>query len=148
LDADLSATADADGKLEPLERAAVALVLFENGAPVSRPPMSNFVVSRPQVVDEPTGLIAEFDRIRQARLLPEDVIFEASGKKLAVAVFHRGQGVDRQRGFIDFFAIVDGALKTEGAVQAITRGAHDLGLPLLSEPRGTAQNRFSNHMTS
>lgn len=77
-------------------------------------------------LDPETGALTEIDRIRQAGVLPEDVIFDETGENLAVAVFHRRKGADRQRGFVDFFAIRDGKLESQGATQAVMRGAHDL----------------------
>ncbi|MCI5044572.1 MAG: lactonase family protein [Aquisalinus sp.] len=77
-----------------------------------------------------TGVLSELDRIYQAGILPEDVIFDKTGQNLAVAVFHRRKGADRQRGFIDFFSIQDDRLRSQGVTQAVPRGAHDLvGLP-------------------
>ncbi len=78
-------------------------------------------------LDAETGRLTEIDRIRAAGVLPEDVIFDESGRNLAVAVFHRRKGPDRRRGFIDFFEIGDdGALRAQGSTQAVMRGAHDL----------------------
>ena len=78
-------------------------------------------------LDPETGVLETLDRVRVAGVLPEDVIFDASGKHLAVAVFHRRKGPDRQRGFIDFFDITeDDKLKPQGRTQAVTRGVHDL----------------------
>lgn len=76
--------------------------------------------------DPATGALAEIDRIKQAGSLPEDVIFDATGDNLAVAVFHRRKGEDRARGFIDFFAIRGGKLESQGVTQAVMRGPHDL----------------------
>jgi 6-phosphogluconolactonase (cycloisomerase 2 family) len=78
-------------------------------------------------LDPDTGELTELDRIRAAGVLPEDVIFDETGRNLAVAVFHRRKGPDRQRGFIDFFSISpDGNLRAQGRTQAVMRGPHDL----------------------
>jgi 6-phosphogluconolactonase (cycloisomerase 2 family) len=77
--------------------------------------------------DADTGRLTELDRVRSPGVLPEDVIFDETGRNLAVAVFHRRKGPDRRRGFIDFFEIgEDGALRAQGRTQAVMRGAHDL----------------------
>jgi len=77
--------------------------------------------------DPETGALEEIDRIYQAGVLPEDVIFDEGGQNLAVAVFHRRKGPDRARGFIDFFSIENGdTLVSQGVTQATLRGAHDL----------------------
>jgi len=77
-------------------------------------------------LDPRTGALAETDRILQAGVLPEDVIFDAEGDDLAVAVFHRRKGADRRRGFVDFFSIgSDGRLESQGVTQPVVRGAHD-----------------------
>ena len=78
-------------------------------------------------LDPRTGALEEVDRIYQAGILPEDVIFDEDGDSLAVAVFHRRKGPDRARGFIDFFSIENGdTLVSQGVTQATVRGAHDL----------------------
>lgn len=78
-------------------------------------------------LDPDTGELTELDRIRAAGILPEDVIFDETGRNLAVAVFHRRKGPDRQRGFIDFFSITpEGTLRAQGRTQAVMRGPHDL----------------------
>lgn len=78
-------------------------------------------------LDAETGALTELDRIRAAGVLPEDVIFDATGRNLAVAVFHRRKGADRERGFIDFFSITEsGELQAQGRTQAVMRGPHDL----------------------
>ncbi len=78
-------------------------------------------------LDQQTGQLTELHRIRAAGVLPEDVIFDKTGSNLAVAVFHRRKGPNRQRGFIDFFAISDdGKLRAQGRTQAVMRGPHDL----------------------
>lgn len=77
-------------------------------------------------LDPATGQLEELDRIHQAGVLPEDVIFDASGRNLAVAVFHRRKGSNRQRGFVDFFGIESDQLKSQGVTQRVMRGAHDL----------------------
>lgn len=79
-------------------------------------------------LDPSTGALAEIDRISAAGILPEDVIFDATGENLAVAVFHRRKGADRLRGFVDFFSIRDGKLESQDVTQAVMRGAHDLAL--------------------
>ena len=77
--------------------------------------------------DEETGALIELDRIRSAGVLPEDVIFDTSGRNLAVAVFHRRKGANRKRGFIDFFHITEkGELRAQGKTQSVMRGPHDL----------------------
>ncbi|MEO1642092.1 MAG: beta-propeller fold lactonase family protein [Pseudomonadota bacterium] len=73
-----------------------------------------------------TGALSVMDEIRVAGVLPEDVIFDESGRNLAVATFHRRKGADRQRGFIDFFSIEDGKLVAQDRTQATMRGPHDL----------------------
>ena len=76
-----------------------------------------------------TGALEELDRIYQAGILPEDVIFDRSGEHLAVAVYQRRAGQGRQRGFIDFFSIRGGdTLVSQGVTQPVTRGAHDVVL--------------------
>ncbi len=78
-------------------------------------------------LDPDTGALKEQDRLYQAGILPEDVIFDRSGRNLAVAVYHRRSGRDRERGFIDFFSITDDdQLTSQGVTQAVERGAHDL----------------------
>lgn len=78
-------------------------------------------------LDPQTGELTELDRIRAAGVLPEDVIFDETGRNLAVAVFHRRKGPDRLRGFIDYFEIDDnGALRAQNRTQAVMRGPHDL----------------------
>ncbi|MEL6237271.1 MAG: beta-propeller fold lactonase family protein [Pseudomonadota bacterium] len=78
-------------------------------------------------LDPETGELTEMDRIRAAGILPEDVIFDETGRNLAVAVFHRRKGPDRLRGFIDYFEIDDGGnLKAQDRTQAVMRGPHDL----------------------
>ncbi|MEO1252405.1 MAG: hypothetical protein AAFW81_08675 [Pseudomonadota bacterium] len=74
------------------------------------------------------GALSEISRVYKAGILPEDVIFDETGENLAVAVFHRRKGADRERGFIDFFSIENDALKSQGVTQAVARGAHDLVL--------------------
>jgi hypothetical protein len=71
------------------------------------------------------------DRIEQAGILPEDILFDATGRNLAVAVFHRRKGPDRRRGFIDFYSIENGRrLVSQGVTQPLMRGAHGLaGIP-------------------
>ncbi|MEM9668162.1 MAG: hypothetical protein AAF950_04480 [Pseudomonadota bacterium] len=77
--------------------------------------------------DSENGTLVERDRIRTAGVLPEDVIFDKQGSNLAVAVFHRRKGLDRKRGFIDFFEISDDLqLTPQGRTQAVMRGPHDL----------------------
>lgn len=77
--------------------------------------------------DPDTGAIEEIDRIYKAGILPEDVIFDATGENLAVAVFHRRKGADKRRGFIDYFSIENGdTLVSQGVAQPTVRGAHDL----------------------
>lgn len=78
-------------------------------------------------LDTETGAIEEIDRIYKAGILPEDVIFDETGESLAVAVFHRRKGADKQRGFIDYFSIENGdTLASQGVAQPTVRGAHDL----------------------
>jgi len=77
-------------------------------------------------IDPETGMMGELDRIHTAGILPEDVIFDETGKNLAVAVFHRRKGPDRLRGFIDFYSIEGDMLLRQDNTQAIMRGAHDL----------------------
>ncbi len=78
-------------------------------------------------LDPGTGALTPLDRVRAAGILPEDVIFDAAGQNLAVAVFHRRKGDDRLRGFIDFFAVSpEGKLIPQNATQAVMRGPHDL----------------------
>ncbi|MCI5047083.1 MAG: beta-propeller fold lactonase family protein [Aquisalinus sp.] len=77
-------------------------------------------------LDTQSGALSELDRIYQAGILPEDVIFDKTGQNLAVAVFHRRKGADRERGFIDFFSIQEDRLRSQGVTQAVPRGAHDL----------------------
>lgn len=78
-------------------------------------------------LDPETGAMKRLDQIRTAGLLPEDVIFDETGRNLAVAVFHRRTGPDRQRGFIDFYSISEtGKLVAQGRTQPVMRGPHDL----------------------
>ena len=77
-------------------------------------------------LDPESGALAEIDRIFTAGVLPEDVIFDATGENLAAAVFHRRKGGDRKRGFIDFYSIQNGELTAQDATQAMSRGVHDL----------------------
>ncbi|MEM9054394.1 MAG: hypothetical protein AAGB16_03630, partial [Pseudomonadota bacterium] len=77
-------------------------------------------------LDPETGDLEKLDEIRAAGVLPEDVIFDETGRNLAVATFHRRKGPDRQRGFIDFFSIEDGKLVAQNKTQAVMRGPHDL----------------------
>lgn len=78
-------------------------------------------------IDPETGMLDTLDDIRIAGVLPEDVIFDETGRNLAVATFHRRKGPDRLRGFIDFFTITeDGQLESQGVTQPVMRGAHDL----------------------
>ncbi len=78
-------------------------------------------------LDPETGTLAPLDQIFAAGILPEDVIFDETGRHLAVAVFHRRKGADRKRGFVDFFSIDDaGKLEAQGITQPVMRGAHDL----------------------
>ena len=78
-------------------------------------------------LDPETGELAVLDEIRAAGVLPEDVIFDETGRNLAVATFHRRKGADRQRGFVDFFSITqDGELVAQDKTQAVMRGPHDL----------------------
>jgi len=78
-------------------------------------------------LDPETGQLTLLDTIRQAGIPPEDVLFDAEGRNLAVAVFHRRRGTDRGRGFVDFFAIEEGRrLVSQGTTQAVMRGPHDL----------------------
>jgi len=80
-------------------------------------------------LDPNTGALDPLDRVSQAGVLPEDVIFDANGENLAVAVFHRRKGEDRERGFVDFFAIEEGGrLVSQGRTVPVVRGAHDLVL--------------------
>lgn len=66
-DADMAATAYADGKLEPLEGAADEARLFVNGAASGSAPASNSVVSWPQVIDvSPDGRFAYVAETRGA----------------------------------------------------------------------------------
>lgn len=77
--------------------------------------------------DQEAGVLTKRDEARVAGVLPEDVIFDETGRNLAVAVFHRRKGANRDRGFIDFFEITDqGELRPQGRTQAVARGAHDL----------------------
>ncbi len=77
--------------------------------------------------DPVSGRLVELDRAYQAGILPEDVIFDRSGRNLAVAVFHRRRGPDRARGFVDFFSIDgEGRLASQGVAASVTRGVHDL----------------------
>jgi hypothetical protein len=78
-------------------------------------------------LDPQTGALRELDRIREAGILPEDALFDATGENLAVAVFHRRKGPGRKRGFVDFYSIEEGErLVSQGVTQAVTRGTHDL----------------------
>ncbi|MEM7767927.1 MAG: hypothetical protein AAF253_10630 [Pseudomonadota bacterium] len=77
-------------------------------------------------IDPETGAMAELDRAYTAGILPEDVIFDAAGENLAVAVFHRRKGADRLRGFIDFYSIEGDTLARQDVTQPVMRGAHDL----------------------
>ncbi|MEL6663337.1 MAG: hypothetical protein AAFR33_10060 [Pseudomonadota bacterium] len=78
-------------------------------------------------LDLETGELGILDEIRAAGVLPEDVIFDETGRNLAVATFHRRKGADRQRGFIDFFSITgEGEFIAQGKTQAVMRGPHDL----------------------
>ncbi|MEO1149770.1 MAG: hypothetical protein AAFW83_02160 [Pseudomonadota bacterium] len=78
-------------------------------------------------LDPETGKLTRTDQIAEAGILPEDVIFDANGKNLAVAVFHRRKGPDSRRGFVDFYAIDDGGnLSAQGVTRALPRGVHDL----------------------
>ena len=78
-------------------------------------------------IDPETGMLDTLDDIQLAGVLPEDVIFDETGRNLAVATFHRRKGPDRLRGFIDFFTITgDGQLESQGVTQPVMRGAHDL----------------------
>lgn len=79
-------------------------------------------------LDPGTGHLTELDRIRQAGILPEDLIFDAEGRNLAVAVFHRRTGPARSQGFIDFFTVHGDELASQGVTQPVMRGAHDLVL--------------------
>ncbi len=78
--------------------------------------------------DAETGELALLDTAYQAGVLPEDIIFDETGRNLAVAVFHRRLGPDSRRGFIDFFSL--DATYTQISSQTITqplmRGAHVL----------------------
>lgn len=90
-------------------------------------------------LDAETGALEEVDRVRQAGLLPENVIFDASGRNLAVAVFHRRRGADRRRGFVDFFSIADGTrLSSQRVTQPVVRGAHDLARVPQPAPAGAS----------
>lgn len=73
-----------------------------------------------------TGELADRDRIQAEGILPEDLVFDATSRHLAVAVFHRRKGPDRLKGFIDFFSVVDGRLVAKGAPLALARGVHDI----------------------
>jgi hypothetical protein len=78
-------------------------------------------------LDPASGEIAVLDEIRAAGVLPEDVIFDAAGRNLAVAVFHRRKGEARQSGFVDFYTITaDAKLVAQGKTQKVMRGVHDL----------------------
>ncbi len=78
-------------------------------------------------LDPASGRLTALDEIRAAGVLPEDVIFDETGRNLAVAVFHRRKGADRLRGFIDYFSIgEDDQLTAQGRTQAVMRGPHDL----------------------
>jgi DNA-binding beta-propeller fold protein YncE len=78
-------------------------------------------------LDPETGALAELGRTYQAGILPEDVIFDESGKNLPVAVFHRRKGPERRQGFVDFFTVWDGdRLESQGVTQPVMRGVHDL----------------------
>ncbi len=77
--------------------------------------------------DKATGEFGALDRIEQAGVLPEDILFDQTGQNLAVAVFHRRLGEGRKRGFIDFFAITEGdKLESQGRTQPVMRGSHVL----------------------
>lgn len=77
-------------------------------------------------LDPETGALDELDRVYKAGILPEDVIFDAGGNNLAVAVFHRRKGEGRNQGYIDYFSIEDDRLASQGVTQPVMRGAHDL----------------------
>ncbi len=77
-------------------------------------------------LDPETGALTKLDEIRAAGVLPEDVIFDETGRNLAVATFHRRKGPDRLRGFVDFFSIEDGKLVAQNRTQSVMRGPHDL----------------------
>ncbi|MEO0613636.1 MAG: hypothetical protein AAFY83_10000 [Pseudomonadota bacterium] len=79
-------------------------------------------------LDPNTGILTRTDQIARTGILPEDILFDARGKNLAVAVFHRRTGPDRQRGFIDFFSINEGTLTAQKATRVVPRGVHDLVL--------------------
>ena len=63
-------------------------------------------------------------------ILPEDAIFDKSGRNIAVAVFHRRHGENRNKGFIDYWSIKGDAenrsLEPQNAHLETVRGPHDL----------------------
>ena len=80
-------------------------------------------------LDPASGALKALDRIREAGVLPEDVLFDKTGQNLAVAVFHRRMGPDRRRGFIDFYRITpEDRLESQGVTQVVMRGPHDLAI--------------------
>jgi len=78
--------------------------------------------------DRAAGTLTPRDRVAAEGILPEDLVFDPTGRRLAVAVFHRRHGPERRQGFLDFFSIVDGRLVAKGAPVRLPRGAHDVEL--------------------
>lgn len=82
-------------------------------------------------IDPETGRLTRLGpSVKGVGLLPEDAVFDRSGRHLAVAVFHRRHGEDRRRGFIDFYSLIDTPngvrLRGQNADVSLTRGVHDL----------------------
>jgi WD40 repeat protein len=93
-------------------------------------------------IDPESGRLSARPTVRLPAILPEDVIFDATGRGLALAIYERPGDGRRERGFVDFWRIAgDGASarleRTTRSVQ-LPRGVHDLELlPSLGKPATT-----------
>jgi hypothetical protein len=83
-------------------------------------------------IDPSTGALTAKPPVRLAAVLPEDAIFDATSRNLAVTIFERPGDGARERGFVDFWRITgEGAsaqLTPTSRSVALPRGVHDLEL--------------------
>jgi WD40 repeat protein len=90
-------------------------------------------------IDPESGKLSARPTVRLAAILPEDVIFDTTGRGLALAIYERPGDGRRERGFVDFWRITgEGEAarleRTSRSVQ-LPRGVHDLELlPALGQP--------------
>jgi DNA-binding beta-propeller fold protein YncE len=83
-------------------------------------------------IDPNTGALSAQPPVRLDAILPEDVIFDATGRGVAVAIYERPGDGKRERGFVDFWRVAGDGLaarleRTSHSIQ-LPRGVHDLEL--------------------